>query len=252
MSCFEIYNTNLVNQATLTSNSANELFPLSNIKDNRRTKVFRSNENASWVVFDFNESSDVDTIFLLAEKRNGFGFNTATIQFNGTSNFASPAYSYSIELSETHSIAHLEIPKISYRFCRILMSSSLGYCELSKVYLGTKAVLSKTIKFGWNIKEENLSKKSTNRYGQLFVDIISTQKKIDFAYSLLTKDDVAVLNAILDQCSEVSSLWVKLGSANMSEDFRRTSGAYILADMPAITNTNFNRFSLSMSLSELT
>lgn len=251
MSCFELYGINLAKQATLTASSTNELFPVDNIKDDRRTKVYRSTSNSSSVIFDLNETSDIDTIMLLADKRNGFGFNSATVEFNATSNFTSPAFSVVMDLSEVHSIALAEFTKISYRFCRVVMSSTLGYCELAKVYIGSKTVLSKGIKFGWTLKEENLSNKTTNRYGQLFIDLISTQKKINFSFSYLNKDDLAIINAILDESSEVSPLWIKIGETTMSDDFRRTSGAYTLTDIPTITNTHFNKYALSMSLSEL-
>jgi hypothetical protein len=188
---------------------------------------------------------------ILAEKRNGFGFNSVTVEFNATSNFTSPAFSVVMDLSEVHSIALAEFTKINYRFCRVVMSSTLGYCELAKVYIGSKTVLSKGIKFGWTLKEENLSNKTANRYGQLFIDLIATQKKINFSFSYLSKDDLAIINAILDEASEVSPLWIKIGETTMSDDFRRTSGAYTLTDIPIITNTHFNKYALSMSLSEL-
>lgn len=252
MNCFNIYNKNLIYQSTLTASSENALFPVSNLKDNRRTKVFRSTSNSSSVIIDFQETSEIDTIFILAEKKNGFGFNTITFEFNGTSSFTSPAYSKTVSFSEKFGIGHEEFTKIQYRFCRIVMTSTIGFCELSKVYIGSKATLQRSIKFGWNIKDEDLSLKSTNRYGQIFSDIITTQKKINFAFSLLNKEDLATINSIIDAHSETKPIWFTIGNNTMIEDYRRTSGAFYLTDVPQITNSNFNKYNLSMSLAEIT
>lgn len=250
--CFNIYTKNLLEQSVLTASSENALFPVENIQDYRRTKVFRSTSNSDSVIFDFGETSDIDTIFILSDKRSGFGFNTVTVQFNGTANFTSPAFSQSMTFSELHSLGHLEITKVSYRFARIVMTSTLGYCELGKVYFGTKAELNSQIKFGWNLKDEELSLKSSNRYGQIFTDVITRQKKINFAFSYLNKDQLAVLNEILDDSGETKPVWVKIGDASMSDDYRRTSGAFWLSDIPTITNSHFNKYNLSFALNEIT
>lgn len=252
MNCFNLYSPNLINDSTLTATNENSLFPASNIKDNRRTKGFRSTTNTDSVIFDLQESSDIDTIFLLADKRNGFGFDSVLVQFNGTSNFMSPAQSYSMSLSNEHNIAHLEISLISYRFCRIVMTSSLGYCELGKVYLGTRLALSKSIKFGWTQKDNDISTKVKNRYGQVFVDLIARQKAINFSFSYLDKTDIQLINTVLDYSSEIKPFWFTIGDATMSDDYRRTSGAFILTDSPTITNSHFNKYQLSFSAEELT
>lgn len=254
MSCFNIFTKNLVDQSVLTPSSENALFPVENIQDYRRTKVFRSTSSSANIIFDFGETSDIDSIFILAEKRNGFGFDSVTVEFNGTSNFTSPAASYAMTFSDEHSLGHLELPaKISYRFARIVVTSSLlSYCEISKVYFGTKAETTASIKFGWNLKDEELSLKSKNRYGQVFADVITRQKKINFAFSYVNKDDLAILNTILDDCGETKPVWIKIGDSSMSDDYRRTSGAFNLSDIPQITNSHFNKYNLSFALEEIT
>lgn len=251
MSCFNLFTKSLVYQSTITASSENALFPVSNLKDERRTKVFRSNTNSDSVILDFQEASEIDSIFVLAEKRNGFGFTSVTFEFNGTSNFSSPACSVNVDFSDKHALGFAEFTKISYRFCRIVMTSTLGYCELSKVYIGTKLQTQRTIKFGWTLKEDDLSLKTTNRYGQLFSDIISTQKKIGFSFSYLDKVDLELINSIIDAHAETKPIWVRIGDSSMSDDFRRTSGAFFLNDTPQITNSHFNKYALSMSLNEL-
>ena len=252
MSCFNLYSENLALNSVLTPSSENALFPASNIQDDRRTKVFRSTSNSDSIILDFGVASDIDTIFIASNKRNGFGFGSVTVEFNSTPVFTSPAASVSVPFSDDHGLGHVEFTKISYRYARIVMSSTLGYCELSKIYLGTKLTLNSTIKFGWTYKDEDLALKALNRYGQQFTDLIGRQKKINFAFSYVNKDDLAVINSIIDTNGESGIVWLKIGDSTMSDDYRRFSGCFLLEDSPLITNTHFNKYSLSCAVRELT
>lgn len=253
MSGFKLMGENLVNQSTLTASTENLLFPVSNIQDSRRSKVFRSTTNSDNVVFDMQETSLVDTIFIVADKRSGFGVSTVTVEFNATNTWGAPAYSIAVPFSTTHGIGFVELPaQISYRFARVVMTSTLGYCELSKIFIGSFLPLTRSINFGWTIKDEELSQKSRNRYNQLFVDIISRQKTINFSMSYLDKEDLDLLYSLLDDRGETKPFYIILGCATMINDNRRFSGPVFLDDIPTITNPFFNKYSLSMTVREMT
>lgn len=251
--CFKIYDVNLVDQATVVASSENALFPALNLKDPRRSKVYRSTSNSDSLVLDFQESSEVNGIFIVADKRAGFGVATVTIEFNGTDSWGAPAESVSVPFSTIHGIGYVELPTtISYRFARIVLTSSLGFCELSKVFIGKDIGLTRSIGFGWTLKDEELSLKQKNRYGQTFVDVILRQKIIGFALKNMQKEDLALINIMLDRVGETKPFYIKLGEDNMVDDYRRFSGPVYLEDIPTITNAHFNRYNLSMSVREVT
>ena len=253
MSSFKLMGENLVDQSTLTASTENLLFPVSNIKDSRRSKVFRSTSNSSNIVIDMQETSLVDTIFIVADKRAGFGVATVTVEFNGTNSWGAPAYSIAVPFSTIHGIGFVELPaQIGYRFARVVMTSTLGYCELSKIFIGSYLALTRSINFGWTIKDEELSQKSRNRYNQLFVDVISRQKTINFSMSYLDKEDLDLVNSVLDDRGETKPFYIILGCSTMVNDNRRFSGPVFLDDIPTITNPFFNKYSLSMAVKEMT
>lgn len=249
---FKLYNENLVDNSTLTPSTENALFPVSNLKDSRRTKVYRSTSNTSNIVFDMQETSEIDTIFVVADKRAGFGISTITLEFNATSDFSSPAYSVAVPFSTVFGIGFVEFATINYRFARAVITSTLGYCEISKIFIGKSLALTRGINFGWTIKDEELSQKQFNRYAQQFTDVILRQKKISFAMNLLNKDDLDLVNSLLDRVGESKPFYVIIGCNLMINDNRRFSGPVILDDVPSITNTFFNKYALSMSVKELT
>lgn len=250
---FNIYSDNLIDQSTITGSNENLLFPLSNIKDPRRSKVFRSTTNSDSVVFDFNETSLVDTVFIMSDKRSGFGFSTIELQFNGTDEWTSPAHTESVTFSTEFGVGFKEFTQQSYRFCRIVLTSTLGYCELSKVFLGKKQDITRSINFNWSVKDNELSTKQTNRYGQIFTDIILRRKELAVSMSYLDKNDLDKLNEFLDRCGESKPFFIKIGCDGLNtNDHRRLSGMYYLTDAPQISNPYFNKYNLSLSLIEAT
>ena len=249
--CFKLYDTNLVDSATLTPSTTNALFPVANIQDQRRSKVYRSTTNSDNIIMDFASAQTVNGIFIVSDKRSGFGVTTVTVEFNTTNSWGSPAYSVAVPFSSTLGIGHVSFADISYRWARVVMTSTLGYCELSKIYIGKEVALTSTIGFGWTIKNEDTSKKVYNRYGQLFTDELPKQKSLSFAFKNITKDDLDLINLRLDQVGEAKPVYVALGDSTMAVDYRRFSGPLIFNDMPTVSNSSFNRFNLSLSGKEL-
>lgn len=247
---FKLYSDNLVDRSSLSSSSENLLFPISNIKDPRRSKVFRSTSNSDSVVFDFLETSDVDTVFLISDKRNGFGFSTVTLEFNATDSWGAPAATETVTFSNEFGVGFKEFTLKSYRFCRMVITSTLGYCEVANLFLGTKLNIVRSINFNWNYRDLELVNQKTNRYGQIFSDIISRQKVINCALSNLNKDQLDEFFKAYDTKGESRPLFVQLGCAEMINDYRRFSGMVYFQDIPTISNQGFNRYSLSLILRE--
>jgi len=252
MDSFKLYDLNLVDQATITCSSENALFPVSNLKDPRRSKVYRSINPESTVLLDFQETSEVDGIFIIANKRSGFGISTVTVHFNHSADFSAPPLSVTVPLSEKHGVGHITFDKVEYRFAQIELESGLSYCELSKVFIGKSMPLKRGVSLGWSFKDDELSSKQKNRYGQLFTDVIGRQKKINFALRMVSKEDLALLTDMLDRVGETKPFYIAIGNNEMIDDYRRVSGPVILDDTPTISNTSFGRYNLSLATSELT
>jgi hypothetical protein len=249
---FGIYSHNLVDQAKLTASSENVNFPLANVKDYRRSKVFRSATNSDSIVLDFGETSEVNAFFIVPDKRNGFGITSITLEFNGTNSWDSPASTESVIFSTKHSVGFKEFDPKSYRFCRIVMQSTLGFCEISNIFLGKKLETERSINFNWTYLDNDLSRTVENRYGQKFVDIITRRKTINCSISYMDKDGLEQFFDAYDRCGQTKPLFIRLGCENMSDDYRRFSGMFYFSDIPSITNPFFNKYNVNLSLEEAT
>jgi hypothetical protein len=248
---FAIYSENLVDQATLTASTENASFPVENIQDYRRSKVFRSTSNSDNIVLDFGSASDVNTFFIVPDKRNGFGVATITLEFNSSDSWGAPAATETITFSETHDLGFKEFTAThSYRYCRIVLTSTLGYCEIANIFLGVKNNVVRGIKFGWSYKDAEIVNQKANRYGQIFSDIISRQKQISCSIQYMDKDNLDEFFKAYDLCGESKPFFIRIGCDEMSNDYRRFSGMVFFKDVPSVVNNNFNKYSVSMQLAE--
>lgn len=249
---FEIYSDNLVRQSIITASSENAQFPVNNILDPRRSKVYRSTSSSASIVFDFGETSEVDSFFLVADKRHGLGVSTITLEFSHTNVWTSPAATEVITLNAEYNAGYKEFAVKEYRFCRMVMTSTLSFCEIANVFVGKKLDLNRSINFNWSIKDNELSRKQTNRYGQIFSDIINKQRVINASLSLLDKDQLDKINSVIDLYGETKPFFVRIGCDNMVNNPLRFSGMFYFNDIPQISNPNFNKYNLSFSLIEAT
>lgn len=249
----KFYSGNLVDQASLASSSENALFPLTNLQDARRTKVFRSNSNADTVVLDFQQTSDIDSLFVASNPFDGFGVSTISIDLNATNSWGAPAYSDTLTWSTIHGVGYNEFTVMqSYRFARLSLASTLGYCELSKLFIGKKISLlnDRSINYGWNYQSKDNSKIQENRYGQKFSDVINRQRVFDISFSNINKDQLDQLFEIYDDKGLTKPFFVRIGCDEMINEKRRFAGMVYLNSIPQITNRFFNNYSLSMTLEE--
>jgi len=252
MSCLKFFSGNLIDQATLYPSSENANFPASNLLDPRRSKVYRSTDSASSIILDFQETSEIDSIFLVDEPRNGFGISTLDFELNATANFTSPAYSNSVTFSPVYGAGYKIFTQQDYRFCKLNLTSSLGYCELSKLFIGKHIDLGRGPNFNWTYQDKDLSIIKENRYGQRFVDVIQRQKALSIQLNLLDKNQLDLIFDLYDSKSTIKPFFVVIGDDNMVSDHRRFAGMVYLNAMPTIINTSFGRYSISMQMEEAT
>jgi hypothetical protein len=248
------YNENLIDTATATPSTVNSLFPVANIKDARRTKVFRSTTNSDNIVFNFGSAKNINSIFIVDNILTGFGITALTLQLNSSDSWGSPAFTQVLTLNTEHGTSYADFATQSYQYARIVFTSSLSYCEISNLFIGESLAIGdqRGINYGWTYQDRELSRITENRYSQKFVDQLPRQRQIGFQFTNLNKDEIDDIFEIYDSKSTTSPFFMRLGCDDMSNDFERFSGMFYLNSVPTITNTNFNKYSISIQIEEAT
>lgn len=248
------YAFNQVDLAVITPSSQSAQFPVSNLKDPRRTKVFRSTSGGTvTIVFDFQEPVSIDAVLLADPKIRQFNFATAKIQLNATNAWVTPPVDETLTINQDKGLAKFtwESPQV-YRYARLEITGAGDFIELSKVFIGEQtSIIGRCFTYPINYRQNNLAAISRNIYGQKFIDERVTQKSFSGSVASLDKDEVDVIFEVLDYCSTTRPLWLLL-DLDALNDTDRVSGMYFLQDEPALQLVAGNFWNATLSLEEAT
>lgn len=253
---FKFLANNLVDQASIFTSSENSQFPASNIKHDFRTKVYRSTSNSDNIVFDFGSIEDVDHVAICDNWQDGFGVATVTIEANATDTWGTPAFSTTMTLDTTFGVSIKALSSTqSYRFWRLVLTSTLGYCELSHVFIGkASSVSTNGVSYGWSYRNQDITKVSTSRYGQEFIDDITQRKELsNLSFKVMNTTEIDTIFEVYDQRRTTKPFYVKVGDDTNSiisnED--RFNGLYKLTSMPSVSNPSaFGLYDVTLSVRE--
>ena len=252
--CIQFLSANLVEGSLLTPSTVDAQYPVSNITDVRRTKCYRSTTNSDTIVIDLGANEQVDTFAIVDNWQNGFGVSTITLEGNGTDVWTAPAFSTTVTLDATFGVGVKAFTEQTLRFWRVVMTSTLGYCEIANIFLGKASkITTNGVGYNWQYRNRDLSKKSTNRYGQLFVDDIGTQKELNnLQFQIMDKDEMDVILNVFDANRVVKPFFVyfPLETDSLSNNDDRYNGMYYFSSEPVFTNVNSGYYNTALNLRE--
>lgn len=246
------YALNQVYEASLVASTENAQFPVNNIKDDRRTKVFRTTTNNGNVVLDFGGSVDIDSFMIVPHSSDGFGISALTIELNATNEWSSPAVSQVIPLDITFGVGSFEWSTIqSYRFARLVFSSTLTHCEIANFFIGKRIELDNNdITYPISYRQVTRRTENENRFGQKFIDEINTQKIFSGSINTMTQNEVDQILEMADFNSITRPVFVAFESASILNDVDRLNGMYYLAADPQLEFDQGNYWNVSLSFEE--
>jgi hypothetical protein len=254
MSCTKFYFNNLALDAVLTPETENAQFPVENIQDARRTKVFRSTSNSDFIYFDFGSAEPIDSIFLVGHTLDGLGFTTASLELNSVATWVgSPGATIAITVDSANNIAFGELGSpVTFRYAKLILTSTLGYCEVSKIFIGVGENLGTENDFSYplNVTFANNSTIQKNRYGQRFVDEINEQKKFSGDLKTMTNAEVEVIHDLARQNSNTKPFFLRISNVNVFTDNDRVNGYYYLTSEPQFSYESGGFWSVSLAMEE--
>jgi len=243
---------NLVQQSIITASENNSQFPVDNLIDDRRTKIYRSLTTSCNIVFDFGTIRQIDTISIVDSNISQLGFDTAIIQFNNVDSWGAPPVSQSLTLDSDNGWVNYNWPvDQNYRYARLVLTNIINPVEVSKVFIG-KSLYFTDICFGYPVsyRQNNRATSSQNRYGQKFFDEINTQKEVSGEIPSLNKDEMDTMLEILDYASFTRPIWLNFDALTFLNDQNRISGYYYLMDDPNLLLNAGNFWTIGLRFAE--
>lgn len=252
--CTKFYYNNLLESAVVNPSTENAHFPASNILDPRRTKVWRSTTNADHVYFDFGAAEPIDSIVMVGHIINGFGFTTASLELNNVATWTSGAIAtIPVTIDTINGIANGElVTPVNARYAKLILTSTLGYCEVSKTFIGIKEEIGTANDFTYplKIRWDDLASISKNRYGQLFVDEVTMQKSFSGAINTMTNDEVELVYDLFKQNSITRPFFMRIETATIFNDNDRVAGYYYLEKEPEFNYVSGGFWNVGLDLRE--
>jgi len=248
----KFYVNNLVKSATITPSEVNAQFPVSNLIDDRRTKIYRSLTGSCSIVFDFGSAQPINSIAIVNSKIAGFGFTSATIELNATDSWTSPAVSQALTIdSENGWVNYNWLTDQTYQYARLVLDNGSNAVELSKLFIGKSTYLEGVcFSYPINFRSNNRAITTQNRYGQKYFDEINTQKELSGSIPLMNKNEIDTLLEVIDYASFTKPIWLNFDASNFLNDENKISGYYYLSDDPQLNLQAGNFWNVSLSLVE--
>lgn len=224
---------NLVDSAviSLTTGTENAQFPLSNLQNAATAVKFRSQENDVVILFDLQQTRQIDAIALHGDTNADLGMTTASIKTSLTTDF-SGSVGVPISLSAEHSMGYEYITPVNHRYVELTLSGTGSYVELSNIFIGKRIeLLQQNLSISsFQYGAIDKSKRSENQYGQMFIDKRNQLKTLGGSIEFCIKSEQEQLDEMFIRHGENSPLWMivdKDGAAMNSGEYKLSIYGYL-------------------------
>lgn len=175
------------NDVTFTASTEDSEFPVENLRDGLRSKVWRTTSvDEQSVIVDLKTEEEVDSfaVFFRANQQIRLtGGATIRIEGNPSTNFTSPLFSTTVSLDgDNQVISHFETSQQSYRYWRLYIDdpgNPFGGFEISKFVVG-KAEKFDGVTRGFKWGTTDPSRVQRTPFGQQYSDIYPVRKNVTF------------------------------------------------------------------------
>jgi len=254
MSNVKFLSFNLATQETTiaTPSSENALYSISNLRDHRTTKKFRSQTASVNIVFDFITTENINSFAIKGDKFTGFGFNgSITLELNATDEWSSPAFTTTITPNTQHNIGYKSFSDQAYRFARLVITGT-SYVELSNIFIGEHTQLSQNnIDFGWSYLNKDQSSITTTKDGQQFSTTRPHRKEIKANFKLLNKSEFNVISDLSDFHGKTEPVWFIVDESETIVDTKeRFINQFFFSSSLGFKNSSFQLFDTAFRLRE--
>lgn len=238
---------------TFTASTADSEFPVENLRDPLRSKVWRTTSVSSQsVIVDLQTTEDVDSfgVFFRANQPIRLtGSPTIRIEGNPSTDFSSPLFSATVTLDDdSQVISHFETTAQSYRYWRLFIDdpgNPYGGLEISKFVVGKAEKFDGAARgFKWGTIDPSRIQRTP--FGQQYSDILPVRKT--FAFELPVEsfanferaiefyEAVGKTESFMVALDPEESVWGEkdrfLMWGNFASDFEATDVASVYFTMP--------------------
>jgi len=215
------FNFPFQSNVALTASTSDASFPVSNLSNPLRSKVWRSTAATSqFVLIDLKTTEEIDSFVMMFPFEETIAISsTATVklQANATSDFSgSPAVDVTLTLDEKFNMyTHFFTSDQSFRYWRVSIddtASATGFVEIGMIYLTKAITLTQSPDIGFSYRLNDTSKQRTTEFNQTYVDVRPLVKEFEFLHSNLSEADFETLQDFYNEVGNTIPIVVSVDS----------------------------------------
>jgi len=244
----------LTSNLTLDTGTENAQFPLSNLKNEKTVKKFRSVGNAVVIVFDLLQTRDIEAVALAGDATGQFGITSASFKTSVTLDFSGSPVN-SIGISTEQNMGYSIIAEVSHRYVELTLTGTGSYVEVGSVYIGPKINLQSNNlsigSFGYGYDDNSVV--SENRYGTKFIDKLPLRKTLVGSIEYATKAEQETLDDMFIFLGKTNPLWVIIDEDGngMNEGEYKLSIYSYLTEVPSWRASGGQHYSTQLKLEQV-
>lgn len=197
MSGLNIMYDNFVSSSvvSITTGTENAQFPLSNILDDSPSIKFRSTGNSVVIVFDLQQTRDIDSFVLIGDSTQALAVTAASVKLSSTTDF-SLATPTPLAISSQEKMAFVITTQDSKRFVELTLTGNGSFCEIGSFFVGMNTNIPQNgISIdSFSYSHRDLSTTRKNQFGQRFIDKRNKIKLLGGSIDLCTKSEQELLD----------------------------------------------------------
>lgn len=246
-------------EVTLTASTEDSEFPVSNLKDQVRSKVWRTTSATSQsVIIDLQTAEEIDSFAVLFRADQPIKLSnspTLTLEASGSPDFTSPLLSQTVSLDDDNGvITHFFATTQEHRYWRFVMddaANAYGYFEISNIVLSSslKLDIGVGVGFKWSLLDQ--TDVSRTDFGQRFYDVKPQMKEFDFTIPLSVFSEYEDLLNFFTDVGSSEAICVALDTSEQDFDKDRFFIYGNLQTTYETTHTQGNYFNQGFKVTEL-
>jgi len=208
------YYNNLALNATLTASSADTEYPISNVQNAHKTKVWKTlgTSATEYIIFDLATAQAVTSFIAFSTDFDGTE-TTLKIQGNATNSWGSPSVNETLTYDSTYKYLTENFASATYRYWRFVFTkaNASDIRSVGAVFIGTKSDTTyHPDQTGLEKKWKSRSTASRSEGGQLYATYRGPYRVFKVSFGSLPESDAAILRAVYAYCDKSYPFWVQV------------------------------------------
>jgi len=214
------FNFPFQSNVALTASTSDASFPVSNLSNPLRSKVWRSTSATSqFVLIDLKTTEEIDSFVMMFPFEDTIALSSSAVvklQANATSDFTSPSVDVTLTHDETFNMfTHFFTSDQSFRYWRVSITdagSATGFVEIGMIYLAKATTLTQSPDIGFSYNLVDVSKQRTTEFNQTYIDVRPIIKEFEFLHSNLSEADFESLQDFYNEVGNTIPIVVSVDS----------------------------------------